>query len=140
MRYAKWISVLLLIIPTIAAAQLPAANQVVAQVPFTFVVADTVVPLGQCIIQRAGTMDQALIVRSPNAKSQVFALASEKDGKKTAAAYSLVFHKYGRRYFLAGLKMEGSRSMYSFRPSKFETELLAQNVPATEEVLLASLK
>lgn len=140
MRYAKWVAVVLLVVPTIAAAQLSGADQVVAQVPFTFMVADKAMPLGEVIVQRAGTMDQALIVRSRGAKQTVFALASANEGSKTAAAYSLIFHRYGRRYFLAGMRIEGSQKVYSFKPNKFEAELIAQNVPVAEEVLLASLR
>ncbi len=140
MRYAKWLAVVLLVIPTIAAAQLSAANQVLADVPFTFIVANAVMPLGQVIVQGAGTIDQALIVRSPGAKETVFAVASANEGKQTAAAYSLIFHKYGRRYFLAGIRVEGTRTVYSFKPTRFEAELIAQNVPVTEEVLRASLR
>ena len=140
MRYAKWVAVVLLVAPTIAMAQVSAANQVVAQVPFTFIVADKVMPLGEVIVQRAGTVDQALMVTSPGSKQTVFALASANDDKKAAAAYSLIFHKYGRRYFLAGMRIEGSQAVYSFKPSKFEAELIAQNVPVKDEVLLASLR
>lgn len=141
MRYTKWIAVMVLaLIPSFAAAQLSVANQVTAQVPFTFIVADRVVPLGEFVIQRPGTIDQALMVRSPIAKSTAFALVSANDGKKRATECSLVFHKYGRRYFLAGLKVEGSQTVYSFKPSKYEVELLAQNAPVEDEILLASLK
>jgi hypothetical protein len=140
MRYAKWISgIMLFVLPTIAAAQMPAANRIVADVPFTFVVGDTVIPLGECIVQKAG-VSQALLVRSPGAKLDVFATAIANDQRHAAGTYSLVFHKYGRRYFLAAVKLEGSRTVYSFTPSKFEKELLAQNVPATEQILVASLK
>jgi hypothetical protein len=140
MRYAKWISALLFVLPTIAAAQMPAANRLVADVPFTFVVADRVMPMGQCIVQRADGITQALLVRSPAAREDAFVIAKASDQKEAATAYSLVFHKYGRRYFLTGVKLEGSQTVYSFKPSKFEEELLAQGAPATEEILLASLK
>lgn len=140
MRYAKWISALLLVLPTIAAAQMPAANRLVADVPFTFVVADRVMPMGKCIVQRADGVTQALLVRSPGTRQDVFVIAKAGDQKKAATAYSLVFHKYGRRYFLTGVKLEGSEAMYTFKPSKFEDELLAQGVRSTEEVLLASAK
>jgi hypothetical protein len=141
MRYAKCIAVMVLaLIPSFAAAQLTAASQVTAQVPFTFIVADRVMPLGEFVIQRAGAMDQALMVRSPGANTTAFALVSANDGNKPATACSLIFHKYGRRYFLAGLKVEGSQTVYSFKPSKFEEELLAQNVPVKDEILFALLK
>lgn len=54
MKYAKWISVLMLMkIATVAAAQIPVTDRITAQVPFTFVVADHVIPMGKCVILRA---------------------------------------------------------------------------------------
>ena len=141
MRYAKCIVVVFIaLIPALAAAQLAVGNQVTAQVPFTFVVADKVMPLGSFVIQRAGTIDQALVVQSPGAKTTAFAIVSPADATKPAGAYSLVFHKYGRRYFLAGLRVEGSRTLYSFKAGRWEQELLAQNSTSKDVILLASLK
>lgn len=142
MKYAKWISVVMLtmIAAVTAAAQVPAGAQITAQVPFTFVVADQVIPLGECRIQSADRSGSLLIVHSPGARVNVFATASRQENKQIEKRYSLVFHRYGMRYYLAGLKIENSGVVYSFAPSNFEKELLAQNVPATEEVLLASAK
>ncbi len=141
MKYSKWVAILTLaIVPTVAAAQLSSADKVVADVPFNFIISDTVMPSGECIVQLAGTVQQALLVRSPHAQNGVFALPLPDAVKQPAAGYSLVFHKYGHHYFLAGLKVDGSRTAYSFRPSKLELELRAQNVHGTEEIVLASLR
>lgn len=141
MRYAKWISgVMLVMIAAVAAAQMPATERITAQVPFTFVVADHVIPLGECTIQSADPTGSLLVIRSPGARVNVFATASMTENKSKEKAYTLVFHRYGMRYYLAGVKLENSGIAYWFTPSSFEKELLAQNVPVTEEVLLASAK
>jgi len=141
MRYAKWIFVLMLIlIPAIAAAQMPVTERIAAQVPFTFVVANHVIPLGECTIQAADPTGRVLVVRSPNAGVNLFATASPKVEKKAAKAYSLVFHRYGGRYYLAAVKLESSRVVYWVTPSSFEKEALAMNGPANEQVLLASIR
>ena len=141
MRYAKWISVLMLtLIPAMAAAQMPVTDRVTAQVPFTFVVANQVIPLGQCTIQRADPSGHALLVRSPGAKVTLFATASLTEEKNVSGPYTLVFHKYGMRYFLAAVKVENSRQVYRVTPGSYENEALAQNGPATEEILFASAK
>ncbi len=54
-----------------------------------------------------------------------------------AASNVLVFHKYGHRYFLTEVKVEGSRTTYRLPESKAEAELQAQNVNAPDEILLA---
>jgi len=141
MRYAKCITVLILIIvPTIAAAQLRGSQQLVADVPFTYVVADTVIPMGHTVIQPSDPSGRLLMVRNTNARIDRFATGSSNANPKIARDCSLVFHKYGRRYFLAGVRVAGSSETYLFTPSKFEQELLAQNVPVTEQILLASLR
>jgi hypothetical protein len=52
----------------------------------------------------------------------------------------MVFHKYGDRYFLAGLKVADSIAVYEFHQSKLEKEFQAQNLHPTEKVLLASTR
>jgi hypothetical protein len=141
MKYAKWISVLMLMtIATVAAAQISVTDRITAQVPFTFVVADHVIPMGQCVILRAEPSGQVLTIRSPGTKTELFAAASLKNNEAVSKAYALVFHRYGNRYYLVGVRLENSRVVYSLAPSGFEKELLAQNLRAGEEVLLALAK
>jgi hypothetical protein len=52
----------------------------------------------------------------------------------------MVFHKYGDRYFLTSIKLKGSTVVYRLRESKAEAELRAQNVPASQKILLARLR
>ena len=83
MKYAKWISVLMLMmIAAVAVAQIPATERITAQVPFTFVVADHVIPLGDCVIQRADPSGRVLVIRSPSTRVDVFATASMKENAK----------------------------------------------------------
>lgn len=141
MKYAKWISVLLLMmIATVAVAQIPDTERITAQVPFTFVVADHVIPLGECTIQSVDPSGRVLVVRSPSARVNIFATASMIENKKIENAYKLVFHRYGMRYYLAAVKVENSGIVYLLTASNFEKELLAQHVEGTEEILLASAK
>jgi hypothetical protein len=140
MKYAKWISALMLLfIPALAAAQLQDSDRIVTQVPFGFVVANTVIPAGECSIQRSDPTGSVLIISNRDAKVNIFAKAAPQDSKKAAGAYTMVFHKYGDRYFLAALKMGNSRAVYALDQSKLEAEMRAQNVPATE-ILFASTK
>jgi hypothetical protein len=139
MKYAKWIFVVMLVlVPAIAAAQMPGTERITARVPFTFVVGDHVIPLGDCIIQRADRLGNALVIRSPGAKVNIFVTASVKEDKKISGNYTLLFHKYGMRFYLAAVKVENSPAVYWVTPSSYEKEIFAENTPATEETLLAS--
>ncbi len=144
MKHAKLMLVaMLMVLPSLAVAQLGSGSTIVAQVPFEFVVANKIVPAGKCLVQRA-TLDAppqpTLMIGNVAARVSLFASASRIETKEVAGAYTLVFNKQGDRYFLRGIKLEGSRMTYRLPESKAEAELRARNVPASEEIVLASLK
>jgi hypothetical protein len=62
------------------------------------------------------------------------------EAKEPSKNNAMVFHKYGDRYFLTAIKLAGSRTVYQLPQSKAEAELRAQNIPASEEALLALLQ
>ena len=141
MKHANWLFVVTLVLLSgMAAAQLNSSTRVVAQVPFEFMVANKIVPAGECEVQ-AITMDgQTLVIRNAEAKVGLFSRSSQAEGKQNASNYAMVFKHYGDRYFLSGIKLQGSKITYRLPESKVEAELRAQNVSATEETLRASLK
>jgi len=141
MKHAKWLVVVTLVVLSgMAAAQLIGSSKIVAQVPFEFMVANKTVPAGEYVVQ-AFTMDgNTLVIRNTEAKVGLVSTSSQTEGKQDASHYALVFKHYGDRYFLSGIKLEGSKITYCLPESKVEAELRAQNASATEETLLASLK
>jgi len=108
-----------------------------AQVPFAFVVNGQTMPAGDCVIQVVGTGGTWLSIRSGKQHVQAFPILDEsvKANRETV----FVFHRYGDRYFLSGVKREG-RMNYHLRPSRVEKELRAQNLAVQELTLLASAK
>ncbi len=138
MKHAKWLSALILLFaPLIAAAQLQQSERIVTQVPFKFMIGNVAFPAGECTVQLADEKGWVLVVRNRDAKASVFALAAPSTANKAAIVSALVFHRYGDRYFLEGMKIGDTRDVYTFRPGKLEKEMRAMNVPA-EEVLVAS--
>lgn len=140
MKHANWLVVVTLVVLSgMAAAQLIGSTKVVAQVPFEFMVANKTVPAGEYTVQ--AFMDgNTLVIRNAEAKVGLVSPSSQSEGKQDASNYALVFKHYGDRYFLSGIKLEGSKITYRLPESKVEAELRAQNAPATEESLRASLK
>ena len=141
MKYANWLVVVTLVLLSgMAAAQLNSSTRVVAQVPFEFMVANKIVPGGEYEVQ-AITMDgKTLVIRNAEAKVGLFSPSSQAEGKQDASNYALVFKRYGDRYFLSGIKLQGSKITYRLPESKVEAELRARNVAATQETLRASLR
>jgi hypothetical protein len=136
MKYAKWISVLaLLIVPALASAQMTQADRIAVKIPFSFVVGNTTLPSGEIILQRADLSGRVLTVRNVDAKLSAFATTSSEKASAQPGEY-LVFHKYGNIYVLNSLKIEGFSDMYAFAPGKLEAEMTAQNTPS-EEIRIA---
>ena len=139
MKHTKWIvAVTLLVVSGMAAAQQIGSSRIVAQVPFEFMAANKIVPAGECDVQVV-TMDRnSLVIRNTAAKVGLFLSTSQTETKESAAHYALVFMRYGDRYFLSGIKLQGSKTIYRLPESRVERELRAQSVPAAEEILLAA--
>lgn len=136
MKYAKWISALVLLAaPLVAAAQ---SERIVTQVPFKFTVGTVEMPAGEYIVQLADERGVALLtVGNPEGKRAVYVLTLANQGEKSQHP-AMVFHRYGDRYFLAEVRIEDSRTVYTLQATKLEKEFRAQNLPAAEEILLAS--
>ena len=139
MKYTKWICVLtLLIVPALASAQMTQTDRIAVNRPFSFVVGNTTLPSGEIILQRADLSGHVLAIRNVDAKVNVF--ASSLAGKaSTRTGEYLVFRKYGNRYVLKSLKVEGSKDTYAFAAGRLEAEMTAQNA-ASEEILVAGSK
>jgi hypothetical protein len=141
MKQAKWIVVVTLVVLSgMAAAQLNSGSKIVTQVPFEFVVANKVVPAGQWVVGFYIPGGNILKISNAHKNVGVFSTSSRTEGKQDAAHYALLFNQYGDRYFLSGIKLQGSKIIYHLPESKAEAELRAQNVSATEETVLASLE
>jgi hypothetical protein len=141
MKHAKWLVVVTLVVLSgMAAAQLNSGSRLVTQVPFEFVVADRIIPAGECVVQVATMDGRTLMIRNADAKVSLFSTSSLTVGKQGASDYALVFKQYGDRHFLSGIKLRDSKITYRLPESKVEAELRVQNVSATEETLLASQK
>ena len=139
MKRANWLVVVTLVVLSgMAAAQMNSRSKIVAQVPFEFVVANKIVPAGECSVQVATMIGNTLVIRNVGSKVSLFSPSSRTEGKRGAPHYALVFKHYGGSYFLSGIKLEGSKIAYRLPESKAETELRARNMSATEETLLAS--
>jgi len=130
----------LTLLPLLAAAQLSSTQKIGAQVPFEFGVANKIVPAGTFVLKATTINPGILSLRNADSSVNMYVSASRDEARTPAADYALVFHKYGDQYFLWGMKLKGSRTIYRMPRSKAEVELLARNVPATEEILLASLQ
>jgi len=109
-----------------------------AQVPFDFVAKGKTMPAGECTIEARGDGQTVLSINSGN--QHLFAIPNASESRNPSENTSLVFHKYGDRYFLAAINRQGENRGYKLPAGKLEKELRAQNVAANDVTLLASAK
>jgi len=124
------------LLPMMAAAQIQSNRKIQAKIPFDFVIGSKTIPTGQVTVQRISLIEGTLVLRNSDANVSMVANFNRVEANTPSATTSLVFHKYGHRYFLWRMKVQGSRTMYESLPSRAEAELQARNVPS-EEILLA---
>lgn len=127
MKHANWVVVVMLVaLSGLATAQRIGSTRIVTQVPFEFVVANKIVPAGECVVQAFTQDGGTLMISNAAAKVGLVSSASIAEGKLGASHYALVFTRYGDQYFLSGIKLQGSKISYRLPRSKAEAELVAQ--------------
>jgi hypothetical protein len=138
MKYAtRFLMLTVTLLPMLAAAQIQGNTRLKAQVPFDFMIGSKTVPAGPIILEAVAPGTHALAMRNVQARVNLFANPTRVETRKPAATSELVFHKYGHRYFLSEVKVEGSQTTYQLPESRAEAELRAQNMNNPEEILLA---
>jgi hypothetical protein len=139
MKYATRILIVALtMLPLLATAQLASSEKIVAQVPFEFVLGSKVVPAGEWVVKTATMDGKTLQIRTKDSGVNMLSTAILDESTKVSSHYSLLFHRYGDQYFLSEVRIAGTRVGYKLPETKAEAEMRAQNVPATNEILLAS--
>jgi len=141
MKYLRPVLLMaLMTMPLYAASRFGTYTGVVAQVPFEFIVGGKVVPAGKCIVEPAGLASETISIRNTGAKVGLFSPASTVEARKVGGDNALIFHKYGDRYFLSAIRLEGTRTVYEVPQSRAEAELKAQKAPFVENITVTSLK
>jgi len=107
-----------------------------AQVPFDFIANGKTMPAGMCRVEIQDDGQAVVWITSGN--KHLLALPLKEWSSSPSQKTALVFHKYGDRYFLAGVKREGLKEIFELRPGKVERELRAQTVEERDITILAS--
>lgn len=112
----------------------PAANRIVANVPFEFSVGYKALPAGEYSVRTIASAGNGLLIQSTDGKTSALRLSEATKRIKDKPQARLVFHRYGNRYFLAevwnGLEHNGRQLMKSQEERGIESELM---VASTKE-------
>lgn len=139
MKYAKLIVALTLTIsPLLANAQLTKGEEIVTKVPFGFTIGGKAVPAGSWAVTTNNDQGTILRISNGDAKVNLLSLVSTAETEKFPSGQcGLVFYRYQDHYFLRGVMVEGSRTVYRLPEGTMEKEIRAQNV-VSEQVLIAA--
>ena len=122
-----------------AAAQAQTTHMKVT-VPFEFTAGNVQLPAGEYEVKAIGPWQGALLsIRNLNSDTGSFILSNSCKSKKPASDAKLIFHRYGKQYFLAEVWDRNSSLGNQIQSNSRQTEL-AKNQSKDEVVLIASEK
>ena len=119
-------------------ANAQSGSTIVAEVPFNYIANGKVMAAGETRVKIENNGQAYLWIAAENRSA--FAMPVPDDSTKPAAETKLTFHRYGDRYFLAGVQREGQTRNYELPAGSLEKELRASNVEERDVTLVASLK
>lgn len=126
-----------------AATQIARAQeQVVANVPFAFTVGKTMLPAGEYRVDRWTRDTGTLLIRRTDGSAATYAGSNAKESNTPQTQTKLVFHRYGDRYFLSQVWVEGAtrgRELPKSKQEKEQDQLLARNETRDQVTIVASL-
>ena len=116
----------------VTAAAFGQTGRVKADIPFDFVVGGLTLPAGQYTIGPANNLRTAVAVRGDSMPRM--ALAHQARSAIPAKSTKLIFHRYGNRYFLAQIWVQGNNIGTEVTASPLEKELALTDKPKNATV------
>ena len=121
----------LLALAFMAATQIAhAQEQVIANVPFAFTAGNKTLPAGEYRVGNWIKGYGTLLIQRTDGSAATFAGSNTKESNTPQTQTKLVFHRYGDRYFLSQVWVEGSargRQLPKSKEEKQQEQLLARN-------------
>jgi hypothetical protein len=124
----------------LSAAAKAQTTQLKVTVPFEFIAGDTVLPAGYYDVQSIGPWGgKTLSIHSGTSNAGALFLSNSCQSAKASDRSTLVFYRYGQKYFLAKVWTANTQTCQQMLLNHHHTEL-ARNQQKTEVVLMASEK
>ena len=125
---------LALLVTTATSAQ---TIRVQATIPFSFVVNRATLPAGEYSVVSADDEGRVLLVSEVNSHSKNLVVTNSCRSTKATMDTKLVFHRYGDRYFLNQIWVEGNDAGHELPTSRREKEV-ARDYSMQRVVLVAA--
>jgi hypothetical protein len=104
------------------------ASHMRMHIPFAFAAGESRLPAGDYRISVDTTFQRFLIQREGG--SSIYLLAQRESSRKVSDRATLVFNKYGDRYFLKSIARAGDDRSFECAQSRAELEMASTGVPA----------
>ena len=98
-------------------------GQIEAEIPFSFVVADTTLAPGSYGIHPVGGDDPAMEIRRADGAKTVTVLITRSVSSSLPAKTELLFNRYDNQEFLSKVLVEGNHEKAEIEPSRAESAL-----------------
>jgi hypothetical protein len=122
---------------SLASLQAQITGQIEAQIPFSFVVADTTLEPGNYVIRPLGGDDPAMEVRRAEGGKAVNVLITRAVSSNLPPKTELLFNRYADQEFLAKVLVEGNHEKAEIEPCRLESKLKREGQRAQIHVLPA---
>ena len=133
-RIAKTLSLSILLAAFVVHAQ--SSQRINVRVPFDFVAAERALPAGEYTVTPAFS-DHTMLIRSTDSKHALFVITIGVQAPETQKQPKLVFHRYGKHYFLSEV-WTSSTNMGSLLPKPALERLLARDSKKpSQEIVIA---
>ena len=119
-------------------ANAQSGSTIIAEVPFNYIANGKAMPAGETRVAIENKGQAYLWIAAE--KRSACAMPIWTESVEPATETKLVFHRYGDRYFLAGVQREGQNRNFELPAGRLEKELRASNLAEKDVTLVAALK
>lgn len=119
-NFLLFTAALAMAVTTVATAQ---TIKVKVNVPFNFIVNRATLPAGEYLVQSVDDEGKVLAIRDLDTNTTNLVASNSCRSLKSASQTKLVFHRYGERYFLNQIWVEGNNDGNELSPSPREKEV-----------------
>lgn len=129
---SRFLVVLGLLLPLVVVANAGSqkANELVADIPFNFTVCKEQMPAGKYkVFPISRANPRLLLVRGEDNRSMEIVCTNDVESSKISADTRLIFNRYGDRYFLSQMWVQGEKTGNQLIKTEEEQALLKEWAP-----------
>ena len=124
----------------LAAHAVRAQEPLLAKIPFAFTAGAMALPAGEYRIEKLAVGSAVLLIQGTDNRAATFVMWNPTEANRPQTKSKLIFHCYGKRYFLSQIWVEGnSRGIELPRSTQEKEALQARNDKPEEVTIVASL-